>query len=123
MLAQNFKTAAELRIPESGYAALLKVLGRLEREEITAEKFTMKYVGEPECGAPGCILGHTREVCMEAYEALSFATNSRNGLENLFYPDDYPKNNGPYQATPSQAATALRSYLTTGRANWAEALA
>jgi len=124
MLAQNFKTAVDLGIPESGYTALLKVLGRLEREEITAKMFNMKRVGEPECGTPGCILGHTREVCMDAYEALSDASGRLPKLEQLFYPEDWPKgSSSPYAATPSQAAVALRSYLSTGDAKWADAVA
>lgn len=122
MLAQNFKTADQLRISEAGYAALLQVLGRLEREEIPANLFNMKMVGEPECGTPGCILGHTREIDMEAYEELRSTSYDSRNLEDLFFPCG-DKTCNPYVATRSQAAMALRSYLTTGKPRWRVAMA
>lgn len=116
MLAQNFRTAADLGIEDAELEALIKVLGMLEREEIPAEQFTMLWVGEPECGTAGCILGHVRTVSIESYKGLSGNSWGGSSLERLFFPDAPKGGCDPYLATRSQAATALRSYLTTGEA-------
>lgn len=124
MLMQNFKAATDLGITEIEIEALIKVLGMLERQEIPEELFDMETVGEPECGTAGCILGWTRTVNMSAYDLLDerwWDSPSNSALDALFSPIRH----GPpaHDATPSQAAVALRSYLTTGDSNWAEALA
>lgn len=118
MLAQNFKTAADLRISEAEHGALVTVLGLLEREEIPAEKFTMRTIGAPECGCAGCILGWTGVVSMAVTERLYRSAGRGNRpLDRLFY-DPAAMD----VRDPALAAVALRSYLTTGEANWAEAV-
>lgn len=119
MLAQNFKTAADLGISDRELDALIKVLGMLEREEIDEAHFNMGIVGEPDCGTSGCLLGWTRVADKDVFftlvcKACLFPKNE--GLETLFYSGE------AFDAAPSQGAAALRSYLTTGEANWAEAL-
>jgi hypothetical protein len=64
MLAQNFKTPAELRISEVAFTALVTVLGMLDRGEIAAEEFHMGDWWERGhdargrfCGSVGCIGG------------------------------------------------------------------
>jgi hypothetical protein len=120
MLAQNFKTATDLKIKDAGLSALIKVLGMLERGEIEAEKFNMETVGQPDCGTAGCILGWTRTIGIDEFFGLAVSAclpPLNKPLSALFYTGN------AFGATREQAATALRSYLTTGDANWAEALA
>src|SRR5215813_1438675 len=119
MLAQNFKTAVELGLDDAEFSSLVRVLGMLERKEIPASLFKMDEVGEPECGTPGCIMGWAISV--------GFTRNSLGEIEfgepveRLFLPgmDDHFQ---AYAATTSQAATALRNFLTTGEPRWEEAM-
>lgn len=146
MLAQNFKTAAELGIKDVELDALIKVLGMLERGEIPAKAFNMgrfrpycedrsdaKIVAE--CGTIGCLCGWANFISdgaafPEIYElrggdplmsrlprgarhAFAMNNNTQPDLINRIW----------QEGTPASAAIALRSYLTTGEANWAEALA
>jgi len=113
MLAQNFMTPSSLRISEAEHDTLVSVLGMLERAEIPARLFNMKCIGAPECGTPGCILGWARSIG----HPLIFPSESRSsGVDNLFFPDGH----APYEASPAQAALALRNYLTTGASCWNE---
>lgn len=112
MLAQHFKTPQQLAIPQTNFDALVKVLGMLEREEIPADKFTMRVVGNPECGAPGCIKGWAESI------GYNDDASALSAITGLFFPMDIYC----YSATGAQAATALRSYLTTGDPNWREAM-
>ncbi len=120
MLAQNFKTAADLRIADVELDALIKVLGMLEREEIAPEQFNMcRY-----CGTACCLAGWAYIASGEiAFPEVADNTprspaHGNDGLSTLFC----SRLGLGLRATPSQAAIALRSYLTTGDANWAEAL-
>lgn len=119
MLAQNFKTAADLGISEIEHGALIAVLGMLERGE--CHGFSM-YDVYHRCQSPMCILGWARHIA----DDHSLFDDNPKSLCELFYPDTY----GPARARKAiectdqeTAALALRSYLTTGEANWAEALA
>lgn len=146
MLAQNFKSAADLEITDAEQGALIKVLGMLEREEmkfsyveapgtvvnpVIENGFNMgPYLKETECGTIGCIAGWAhlasgrRIFPFVISDGGSAADMLPIGLFDLFHCSDNPiQMNDRYRITPSQAATALRSYLTTGEANWAEALA
>lgn len=129
MLAQSFKSAAELQISEAEQDALIKVLGMLERGEIDAEHFNMdSYLNE--CGTVGCIAGWAYLVSNEAAfpevsrDCPKSPARGQHALMKLFrcgLGDLFAR---PSRKTsPDQAAIALRSYLTTGEANWAEALA
>lgn len=133
MLAQNFKTPAELQITDAEFEALVKVLGMLERGDIKPSKFSMHHPGDQDtwtiddCGTPACIAGWARYVAGDrifdraAYSPSPYSQE----LSNLFMMGrarcDWPAS--PFLATPHQAAIALRGYLTTGQTRWDEALA
>lgn len=134
MLAQNFKTAADLGISDAELNALIKVLGMLERGELKHTEshgdlaygapvgdivgFNMSsYYGEGTCGTVCCIAGWAEYVGKLPRHSLTDTDNP--DLSDLFLPglgrrlEDF---------LPEHAAIAIRSYLTTGEANWAEAI-
>lgn len=131
MLAQNFKLAADLGISEPQREALMKTLVLLETGKLTYAPHSPKmvprtapYTGhfnmsgwarEGECGTVRCI-GGTASII----GAVHFEVPRPQALENLFYP---PAPILIDKITVDQAATALRSYLTTGDAKWHEAVA
>jgi hypothetical protein len=135
MLAQNFKTPADLQITDAEFDALVKVLGMLEREEIAyapssyhdpnldsvPQFFNMLTVdGIADCGTTGCICGWARHV---GGDRLLF-------LDRPFFLDDLfcMASSGAYRGRaaedilPHEAAIALRNYLTHGKPRWNEAL-
>ncbi len=131
MLMQNFKSADELGITEPQFDALRKTLVLLETGKLVHEfkyshlsgeggytgHFNMGvWRGEAECGTVCCIGGTA-----ELLGGVGLGGNTRlvnPPLHALFMPS--VKN--WRDITPAQAATALRSYLTTGSANWGEAV-
>jgi hypothetical protein len=142
MLAQNFLPHADLGITEIERDALATVLGMLERGEIDTDHFAMDSVlFEGACGTVGCICGWAHIVSDRAafpeVQRLLFGSllQARVPLATirLFAITGDVDQKDIYQsrlidrvrrqASPEEAATALRSYLTTGEANWAEALA
>jgi hypothetical protein len=131
MLAQNFKTPAELGIKSKEFDALFKVLRMLERDELVHVDLTGDTIYSPnmpnafsmtmwkqetDCGTVGCIGGWAEKVGGVVFIRYPGA------LDRLFYPGSDKVSEG-YEATPAQAAIALRSYLTTGEPCWAEAMA
>lgn len=133
MLAQSFLSHEQLGITEPQLSALQKTLvlletGKLAHIPVTA-KFASKstnftghfnmawWSNEHGCGTVGCI-GGTAEMIGE----VKFARYHNNkNLSELFEP--YSLGDEWDDITPAQAATALRSYLTTGDAKWSEAVA
>ena len=135
MLAQNFKTPADLKIADAEFEALVKVLGMLERGEIKSvpaeqlcrgigredaipEFFDMQYVHTKyDCGTAACVMGwmmHVDErVCGGGKGVLKWSP----ALRPLFILD------GLECRDADQAAIAVRNYLTHGEPRWAEALA
>jgi hypothetical protein len=124
MLAQNFKAATDLGITEKELSALIAVLGRLERGELVETHkfsptvpngFSMSIVSTAtECGTVGCIKGWCQ---MDSGVFMkSFAATGE--LYDLFMYDDERR----HGVTVEQAASGLRNYLTTGKANWDEVL-
>ncbi len=123
MLMQNFKTAADLGISEPEQAALIKVLGMLERGDlIDAEVgaacdngFNMQTQGRG-CGTPACIGGWVATLIgarqMEYVDRYLPSKEANEGLSSLYYSDH------ALRAKAKQATTALRSYLTTGDPRW-----
>lgn len=135
MLMQAFKTAADLGISDPQKDALIKTLVLLETGKLrhvpdplssdvddrSARKFDglfdmRSWAGAHPCGTVCCI-GGTAEIVGNVKFGSDFGCDITNaGLHNLFHPrlshDHWGK------ITPSQAATALRSYLTTGDAHW-----
>jgi hypothetical protein len=132
MLAQNFKSAAELGIPQAHYDVLVEVLHMLERGEIRHIEvpdglwksasdgefcglFNMSvWVSAGPCGTAAC-LGGTAELI----SGLKFGDDMQTrGLERLFYPWSIDMD----KVTPEMGAIALRNYLTTGSPRWREAV-
>ncbi len=132
MLAQNFKTAAELGIVDAEYTALLAALYAFERGEVGG--IDMGYYRH-DCGSPSCICGwahhlsngaafpeiaNVREI--EGHAAANHALERRLpvplqklfGLKGALNLDE---------ATPERAVIAIRNYLSSGEPRWAEALA
>jgi hypothetical protein len=137
MLANNFMPPSALGISNVEFESLVKVLGMLERGEIPASEFTMRRVQHP-CRTPACLCGWANHV--SGGKAFPLHPQSRWSLFGN------PTTYGPrwkeqpqrvrelfgyggrttdpvYAASPSQAAIALRNFLTHGEARWAEALA
>ena len=138
MLAQNFKTAEELNLSNELHRALIKVLVRLETNDLVhidpqskADRelpngFNMKHMfkkweewGEG-CGTVGCICGWA------AYEMGVYPEGIEDKyphLEPLFYPCHNKMFYPCYGAiNTDQAAQVLRHYLTTGVIDWESAL-
>jgi hypothetical protein len=137
MLAQNFMTAADLGLDDDEHAALVTVLGMLERGELhhtrakdiipTGEKpvaftgnFNMEYwtMNTQNCGTVCCIGGSAELIGGLDHDRLFNKMNYLPKLGELFLlvgNDD--------GITPAQAGIALRNYLTTGDPRWNEARA
>lgn len=133
MLAQNFKSAADLGLSEPQLSALQKTLVLLETGKLRhvpsptlytsgGTDFSFKFNmaawsrdGDGECGTVCCIAGTAELVGrVDFCERLA-------ALDELFYANNCDKN--LVAITPTEAATALRSYLTTGDARWDLAVA
>ncbi len=133
MLMQNFKSAADLGITEPQLSALQKTLVLLETDALTyipveslttdgSEQFgaftggfNMAYWHSVHsCGTAGCIGGTAEKIGGVSFDEIP------DDLHALFYPADAGRF---HKLRPAQAATALRSYLTTGDARWDLAVA
>lgn len=142
MLAQNFKSATDLEITEQQRLALIKTLVLLETGKLTHKKkpddnemlhfgFDFKD-GHPvltghfnmdlwtvtyrNCGTIACI-GGTAEII--GGPGVGFVEDQLpENLQRLFYP--FTSKFRFRDITTAQAATALRSYLTTGNPHWEE---
>lgn len=142
MLAQNFKSADELGLDKQEKEALVKTLALLETGKLIHTPFFVHTLdGEntftghfnmaewntvAECGTVACI-GGTAELIgnLEVDQLMNKADNGNEELSELFYPSII---GAECRYTwrhikPAQAARALRSYLTTGKANWISAVA
>lgn len=135
MLAQSFKSAADLGITEPQKEALMKTLVLLETgklrhtpassdSDVTSRHFSghfnmSNWGAKHTCGTIACI-GGTAELVGQV--SFGYIYQIQNGpLKALFLP---PMNSMTWaDITPAQAATALRSYLTTGDARWDLAVA
>jgi hypothetical protein len=140
MLTQSFKSADELGIADVEQQSLVTVLGMLERGELVYGKYPIaKMFRGPnefnmaatldessDCGSIGCLCGWAHIVSGRTAFAEFFSENRPLealpvGLRRLFR---FGAGTGSLcNIQPEQAATALRSYLTTGDAKWHEAVA
>lgn len=132
MLARSFKSATDLGIPENVYAALIEVLGMMERGElrhvdITDLQEVNEYHIKPElsgnfnmgvwcqtyenCGTVICIGGAVNMLCGNRFDHGP-------DLHNLYHPgiSNYD------DITVEQAARATANYLTTGKPEWESVL-
>jgi hypothetical protein len=143
MLARSFKSAEELGMKEVERDALITVLGMMERGEIEDQKFNMnRYFfvkplitvswdnSHPEdCRTPACICGWANHVSGgKAFPELVGGIgpgyrlpDDARVLFNIMH-DSTMVVKKVRKATVSQTAIALASYLTTGKANWKQAL-
>jgi hypothetical protein len=140
MLAQNFKTAAELGLNDVQLDALQKTLVLFETGKVVfateifvglcaveqSSEFTghfnmANWSARGKCGTVGCIGGTAEMIGGLPINSLNDASNYNYALENLFYANDAKVR--LEKITVEQAARALRNYLTTGHANWAQATA
>lgn len=139
MLAQNFKSADELEISEVQHDSLRKVLVLLETGKLKhfqllepslghdrsfSGDFNMATYGSTHrCGTAACIAG-TAELISDA---KFIGVKRPVALSELFYASCLQQStlrHDPLELiTPEQAATALRSYLTTGDSRWDMAVA
>ncbi len=139
MLAQHFKTAEELGISSDEFDALLKVLGMLERGELThvipkragiLPNYDKGFTGHfnmireainDDCGTVACILGTARVLfgmhLFPGWEGKGGALPKN--LHSLFFPISV---SAFKLITTDQAAIALRNYLTSGDPLWKEAI-
>lgn len=113
MLAQNFKTAAELNVTRAEFDVLVRVLGMLEREEIEQSQFTMSAVGD--CGTPACIMGYCHQLNPKTFPLLSMRDDLYDGL--FMFGD-----NRRHGVTREHAASGLRNFLTFGDPQWDDVL-
>lgn len=135
MLAQNFKTPAELGISDAEYSALQAVLRMFEREEVVHSSGVDDYQGacfnmgstwsRSDCGTLGCIGGYVATVLGVSPDKYIYQYQNFGRLTQLYFPRN---KNGCLideliSVTPAQAALAIRSLLTTGEPRWHEALA
>lgn len=132
---QNFKSAADLGITETQASALQKTLvlletGKLRRVDSCPDGAEMKkfsgqfnmcnWSAAGDCGTIACI-GGTAELIGDVSFGYIYDLNN-NSLKELFLPSTISISSWD-GITPDQAATALRSYLTTGDARWDLAVA
>jgi hypothetical protein len=142
MLAQNFMTAVDLGLTDTEHAALVKVLGALERDEIEHRPlmgaigrskggdlprfFNMGLVEvEIDCGTACCILGWARHFA--GSEPVEYRQQAARRLFLMRELDDRSERalahaGGHEGVTPAQAASAVRNYLTVGEPEWHIAL-
>lgn len=134
MLAQNFKTAADLAIQEWERDGLIQVLGLLERGNLKfhdfydmsgarGDAFNMCTTGQiTSCGTTACIAGWVyilKGRKTPHADKLEERVTPNPDLKNLYFPD-FRGMDSMNEIQPGQAATALRNYLTRGAPHWEE---
>jgi hypothetical protein len=128
MLAQNFLDPDMLGISPTAQAALIKVLGMLERgelhhcrrgDDIRPNGFNLaNHRVELTCGTVACIAGWADIAARPHRLNLLRQAAKSAALADLFAPE----NLSWHTVRPEQAACALRNYLTLGEARWADAM-
>ncbi|MBX9774483.1 MAG: hypothetical protein K2Y71_08710 [Xanthobacteraceae bacterium] len=136
MLANSFLPPSALGLSDVEYESLVRLLGMLERGEIPDDQFTMRRVQHP-CRTPACLCGWANHVSggrafpLEAKPGATVFSNATyaprwrdmpHRLKDLFAYGGRATD-PVYLASPSQAAIALRNFLTEGEPRWTEALA
>lgn len=127
MLARSFLSPVDLKISDKQLNALVQVLNMLERGELPWHRgvsrpkdlgFNMGYWPDKrgkDCGTVGCIGYWTEKFLGEEFDDFP------KELDNLFFINEIDID--WVDVTPEYAASALRNYLTTGKADWAGVLA
>ena len=130
-LEGKFKAAEELGLEYNQYCGLIKTLAYMEAgrlKHVPKERFdfseTAPFTGhfnmgnwrvQAHCGTICCI-GGTAEVLGDC---TLRGFDEKHELTKLFYPAGCL---GGYEASPRQAAVALRGYLETGKTDWRRAM-
>lgn len=122
------KTPEELQLTEEQFNALVAVLGKMDRGELVHAprcQDTLVYLSDGkgdafnmstwDCGTAACIGGWAERLAGK--QLFDSDAESRRGLYDLLFPGFFER-----QATPQQAAVALRSYLETGAPDWVTAM-
>ena len=128
MLAQNFKSPAELGVSDADFDALVQTLYAFERQEVPDQLFDMLGMYTDGCRTPGCVKGWA--VFLSKGKAKFETWGRHSQLMRLFCMDGgsydvnaIVKHGGHQNIKPPHAAIALRNFLTHGEPRWAEALA
>lgn len=132
MLASSFLSADQLSLSPGEHAALIGVLGMLERDELRHVSIDEDYgdyviqgafnMGTFGCGSVHCIGGWADRICGTDFRSLSLLSDQGNiRLYELLF-GDIDSAVELEDITVAQAAEALRNYLTTGNARWLQVL-
>jgi hypothetical protein len=109
-------SADQLHVTREEHSAMIEVLRMLERGELV-KRLNMGVVW---CGTIGCIGGWVAHIMGEDENCYANTYMFHGGgLQELYWNTDACLEG----TTPDQAASALRNFLTTGNAQWAEVLA
>lgn len=140
MLAQSFMAAEQLGLRPEHREALVKTLGYLERGEVEQldfsdyrtfrvrvqgikDRFNMAYWStELSCGTVRCLGGTAEMLGKLRYCVLAEVAGDNPELSNLLYVSGVAQSVDLRTITITEAAQALRNYLTTGKARWYEIL-
>ncbi len=122
MLAQTFKTAAELGIPDQERNALVTVLYMIEDGQIKPELIFMGayHASNALCGTTHCLAGWAYTVDNTAFPELGpngtrfLRKRVPDQLAKLFGIEKPTTTMSMSNASPARAARALRAYLETG---------
>jgi hypothetical protein len=130
MLAQNFKTPADLEISDQEFSALITVLGMLDREELllspdyrpgVPNAFNMNFAGmQHDCGSAACIGGWVARLANLGSGSNYVGSSRHRPVGRLYWPRALSGRKSWQNITVPQAAAALRSFLTTGHPRWRE---
>lgn len=130
MLAQSFMTHTDLGVTAEEHTALIKVLGMLERGELVHDASSVRIshgfnmgVWGHDCGTTACIGGWVASLIGKIQEDYVCGVPKDHCLNRLYWPEEGVDVPNFSAVTPTQAAFALRSFLSTGKPNWAEAMA
>ena len=131
MLAQTFKTPADLYLDDKEFEALVKVMRMLESGEIVYRSSGSKEVGfnmmewHNECNTVHCIAG----LCDHLFGTAFTHGCPNRALEDLFlvrwWDATRRRRTAPAPLnwiSEDEAAMAIRNYLSTGDARWNEVL-
>lgn len=127
MLAQNFKTSAELGISEIEHTALIQTLGYLERGDLPGElNLNLWCVEDDQCGTVACIAGWAWHFSGKKAFLDIVGDDGIGGTDRTWMDKRSVALRALFLASAKYercAAIGLRNFLRTGEPHWAEARA